>query len=46
MLPVAEGLQGQLRLAALAIVLKMLLTTYHRDDRLAEQLRSAKAKHK
>jgi len=45
-LPIAEGLQGQLGLTALAIVLKMLLATYHRDDGLAVQVGSAKAKHK
>ena len=46
MLPTAEGLQGQLCLAALAIVLKMLLATYHSDDGLAVQVGSAKAKPK
>ena len=43
MLPIAEGLQGQLCLTALTIVLKMLLATYHRDDGLAVQVGSAKA---
>ena len=46
MLPIAEGLQGQLCLTALTIVLKMLLATYHRDDGLAVQVGSAKATQK
>lgn len=46
MLLTAEGLRGQFRLTALTIVLKMLLATYHRDDGLAMQVGSAKAKQK
>ena len=42
-LPVAEGLWGQLRLTALTIVLEMLLASYHRDDRLAVQVGPAEA---
>lgn len=34
-LPITEGLRGQFCLTALTIVLKMLLITYHCDDRLA-----------
>lgn len=45
-LPIAEGLWGQFRFTALTIVLKMLLATYDRDDRLALQVGSANAKQK
>lgn len=45
-LPIAEGLWGQFCLTALTIVLKMFLITYHRDDRLAVQVGSEKAKQK
>lgn len=42
--PTAEGLRGQLRLTALAIVLEVLLATYNRDHRLALQVGPAEAK--
>ena len=42
--PTAEGLWGQLRLTALAIVLEVLLATYNRDHRLALQVGPAEAK--
>lgn len=42
--PTAEGLRGQLRLTALAIVLEVFLATYNRDHRLALQVGPAEAK--
>lgn len=45
-LPIAEGLWGQFCLTALTIIFKMLLVTYHCDDRLAMQVGSEKAKQK
>ena len=44
MVPTAEGLRGQLRLTALAIVLEVLLTTYNRDHGLALRVRPVEAK--
>lgn len=44
MVPTAEGLRGQLRLTALAIVLEVFLATYNRDHRLALQVGPAEAK--